>query len=268
MMKTPTSVHLQKNNIMSTLENAAAVLTLFAELGAEAPQEGLSFSEMARRLPLPKSTLSRLLIAMETQGLLARDPHNRHYSVGHLVRSLSPPAPLLRPATLAERAAQALHQLSARYRCTGYLCMLHRDRVHIVDRFQSSTAAPAVYAVGRHMPAMNTAAGRALLACCSEREVIARLMPRQSRPGGFYQPGIVRLLQRLSLVRGQGWDFNRNDTRPGYSALATALADSERREQIGLCLSFVNAGDKGAFPADKLAGLQSATRMIAQNLHQ
>ncbi|BAE73911.1 hypothetical protein SG0636 [Sodalis glossinidius str. 'morsitans'] len=218
------------------------------------PTEGLSFSDMARRLPLPKSTLSRLLVAMESQGLLARDPHSRLYSIGHLVRSLNPPVPL--------------HQLSARYRCTGYLCVLHQDRVHIVDRFQSSAAAPAVYAVGRHLPAMNTAAGRALLACFSEREVIARLMPRQNLPGGFHQPGIVRLLQRMSLVRGQGWDFNRNDTRPGYSVLATALADSERREQIGLCLSFVNAGDKGAFPVDKLAGLQSATRMIAQNMHQ
>lgn len=93
-------------------------------------------------------------------------------------------------------------------------------------------------------------------------------MPRQGRLGGFNQPGIVRLLQRLSLVRGQGWDFNRNETRSGYSALATALADSERSEQIGLCLSFVNAGDKGAFPTDKLAGLQFATRMIAQRIYQ
>ncbi|MGL9724924.1 IclR family transcriptional regulator domain-containing protein [Sodalis sp. (in: enterobacteria)] len=148
--------------------------------------------------------------------------------------------------------------------------MLHRDKVRIVDRFQSSAAAPAIYAVGSHLPAMNTAVGRALLACFSEREVIARLMlmPRQGRLGGFNQPGIVRLLQRLSVVRGQGWDFNRNKTRPGYSALATALADSERREQFGLCLSFVNAGDKGAFPTDKLAGLQSATRMIAQRIYQ
>lgn len=76
------------------------------------------------------------------------------------------------------------------------------------------------------------------------------------------------MLQRLSLVRGQGWDFNRNETRPGYSALATVLADSERREQIGLCLSFVNAGDESTFPTDKLAGLQSATRMIAQRIYQ
>lgn len=268
MIKTPTSVHLQKNNIMSTLENAAAVLTLFVQPGTDALPESLSFSDMARRFPLPKSTLSRLLIAMESQGLLARDPHNRHYRVGHLLRSLSPPAPQSGPATLAERAAQALHQLSARYRCTGYLCMLHRDKVRIVDRFQSSAAAPAVYAVGSHLPAMNTAVGRALLACFSEREVIARLMPRQGRLGGFNQPGIVRLLQRLSLGRGQGCDFNRNETRSGYSALATALADSERSEQIGLCLSFVNAGDKGAFPTDKLAGLQFATRMIAQRIYQ
>lgn len=101
MIKTPTSIHLQKNNIMSTLENAAAVLTLFVQPGTDALPESPSFSDMARRLTLPKSTLSRLFIAMESQGLLARDPHNRHYRVGHLLRSLNPPAPQSGPATLA-----------------------------------------------------------------------------------------------------------------------------------------------------------------------
>ena len=59
---------------MSTLENATSVLKLFSRQGVSQGHPGLSFSDVVSSLQLPKSTVSRLLMTMETQGLLERDP--------------------------------------------------------------------------------------------------------------------------------------------------------------------------------------------------
>jgi IclR family KDG regulon transcriptional repressor len=55
---------------MTTLENAAAVLKLFSQQRMMHGQPGISFSDVVNQLALPKSTVSRLLQTMETQGML------------------------------------------------------------------------------------------------------------------------------------------------------------------------------------------------------
>ena len=53
---------------MTTLENAAAVLKLFQRFGVAQGHPGLTFTEVVEALGLPKSTVSRLLATMESEG--------------------------------------------------------------------------------------------------------------------------------------------------------------------------------------------------------
>ena len=74
---------------MTTLENAAAVLKLFSQQRMMHGQPGISFSDVVSQLALPKSTVSRLLQTMETQGMLERDPDSKLYKIGRLLLSVS-----------------------------------------------------------------------------------------------------------------------------------------------------------------------------------
>ena len=59
---------------MSILDGVQRVLSLYAEGAVE-----LSFTDVATRLSLPKSTTSRLLNQMQRHGLLDQDASSRRY---------------------------------------------------------------------------------------------------------------------------------------------------------------------------------------------
>ncbi|TCV94346.1 IclR family transcriptional regulator [Biostraticola tofi] len=248
---------------MSTLENASAVLKLFTADGTGLYPLGLSFSDVASHLQLPKSTVSRLLIAMESQGLLSRNPNNRLYTIGDLLLAVGSNY-LSRP--LAEIAASGLFPLASQYQCTAYLSRLENDRVYVIDFFHGHPSMPLPFSRGESLPAMQTAAGRALLSAFTESEVMARLISRDACRGVFDKPGAARLWQRLSLVRRQGWSFSRNEAREGVSALATMLSHSARRENIALSLTYNSAGENDTFPEEMLASLKSVTRQLADKI--
>ena len=65
---------------MSILDGVQSVLSLYAEGAAE-----LSFTEVAARLAMPKSTASRLLNQMQNYGMLDQDSATRRYRPGALL---------------------------------------------------------------------------------------------------------------------------------------------------------------------------------------
>lgn len=65
---------------MSILDRVQRVLALYAEGAAE-----LSFTDVAQRLSMPKSTASRLLNQMQYYGMLDQDAASRRYRPGLLL---------------------------------------------------------------------------------------------------------------------------------------------------------------------------------------
>ncbi|TKI06326.1 IclR family transcriptional regulator [Martelella alba] len=248
---------------MSTLENASAVLKLFAREDVSLRQSGLSFSDVASRLPLPKSTLSRLLIAMEGQGLLVRNPVNRLYSVGDLFLAVGSP---YHAKPLVDLVAPAVERLAALHDCAGFVCVLEKEHVRITSITAGHAERPDYFAVDHLLPAAHTAAGRALLSGYAERDIIARLVPDAPAYAAFSQHGLTRLLERLTVVRRQGWSYARNETRPDYSELATALRHPLRNERVGLCLTFPSLSDSDDFPHSLLTSLKAATQSLAEKI--
>lgn len=248
---------------MSTLENASAVLKLFTHENPALRQQGLSFSDVASRLALPKSTLSRLLVAMEDQGLLVRNPANRLYSVGELLLAVGNHH---RAKSLTDLAVPAMAALTDEQGCAGSICLLEKDSVRILTVFNGGAPPQIPYTAGHQLPAAHSAVGRVLLAAYSERDVIERLVPAAAAHASFSQHGLTGLLQRLTVVRQQGWSYARNETRPDQSALATSLTHPLRNERVGLCLTFPSLSDGNAFPQHLLTRLISVTRTLAEKI--
>lgn len=220
---------------MTTLENAAALLKLFSKKGVRQGHPGLSFSDVVENLKLPKSTVSRLLMTMETQGLLERDPDSRLYQIGKLLLAVSSH---YLSAPLVDLASPYMTQLSQLTQCTGYISMLEGRDIMVMRMFPGRTYLQVVTPAGSLLPAHETAIGRAILSRYSDEEVRERFSGNYEAHSVNAPKSLDVLLSRLAEVRLSGVSFANNETLLGISTLATSIFNKHRNELVGLCLSF------------------------------
>ncbi len=142
----------------------------------EGEHRGLTLSELAGRTDLPRSTVHRLVTALQAERLLAAAPGTGRALVGpELVRLAAGSRPELREGLRPH--LEALHRALDE---TIGLSVLEDDRVRFVDQITANHPLQAVTAVGETLPAWASASGRALLATLApaerERLVPARLV--------------------------------------------------------------------------------------------
>lgn len=248
---------------MTTLENAAAVLKLFSKQGIRQGHPGLSFSDVVENLKLPKSTVSRLLMTMETEGLLERDPDSRLYRIGRLLLAVSSHY-LSTP--LVDLASPYMAQLSQLTQCTGYISMLEGRDIMVMRMFPGRTYLQVVTPAGSLLPAHETAIGRAILARYTDDDVLARYSGHYQVHSANSPASREVLLSRLAEVRQNGVSFANNETLLGISTLATSIFNKHRNETVGLCLSFPSPAQGKDIPEGIKEGLIAVTRQIAEKL--
>ncbi|WP_413528042.1 IclR family transcriptional regulator [Rahnella inusitata] len=248
---------------MSTLENATAVLKLFSRQGVSQGHPGLSFSDVVSNLALPKSTVSRLLMTMESEGLLERDPDSRLYRIGKLLLAISSHY-LSTP--LVDATTPYMTQLSQLTQCTGYVSMLEGCEIMIMRMFPGRTYLQVVTPAGSLLPAHETAIGRAILARYSDDEVRERYRGAYQVKSANSPKSIDLLLVRLAEIRQTGLSFANNETLQGISSLATSIFNKHRNEIVGLGLSFSSPAEGKGIPDGIKDGLTAVTRKIAEKL--
>lgn len=248
---------------MTTLENASAVLKLFSRQGIRQGHPGLSFSDVVENLKLPKSTVSRLLMTMETEGLLERDPDSRLYRIGKLLLAVSSHY-LSTP--LVDTASPYMTQLSQLTQCTGYISMLEGRDILVMRMFPGRTYLQVVTPAGSLLPAHETAIGRAILARNSDDEVMQRFHGEYQVNSVNAPASMALLLARLAEVRNTGVSFANNETLLGISSLATSIFNKHRNETVGLCLSFPSPAQGKEIPQGIKEGLIAVTRQLAEKL--
>lgn len=248
---------------MSTLENASAVLQLFSRQLSGQSNPGLSFSDVVEHLKLPKSTASRLLMTMESQGLLERDPDSRSYHIGKLILSV---ASHYLSAPLVDIASPFMAQLGQLTQCTGYISMLTGRDIMVMRMFPGRTYLQVVTPAGSLLPAHETAIGRAILARYTDEDVILRF-GTDYRVKSLNSPQTLgALLARLAPIRESGVSHACNETLQGISTLATSITNKHRNELLGLCLSFPSPQEGQDIPAGIKEGLLAVTQQLAEKL--
>lgn len=248
---------------MTTLENASAVLKLFAQKGIRQGHPGLSFSDVVEQLGLPKSTVSRLLMTMETQGLLERDPDTRLYKIGRLLLAVSSHY-LSTP--LVDAASPYMALLSQQTQCTGYISMLEGREIMVMRMFPGRTYLQVVTPAGSLLPAAESAIGRAILARYSDEEVVERYREGYQVNSPNSPQTLEDLLTYLAAIRKAGWAYANNETLQGISTLATSIKNKHRNETVGMCLSFPSPHDGKEMPAGIREGIVEVTRQLAEKL--
>ncbi|MBP2170086.1 DNA-binding IclR family transcriptional regulator [Erwinia toletana] len=246
---------------MTTLENAAAVLKLFTRYGVMQGQSGLSFSDVVESLGLPKSTVSRLLATMESQGLLERDPDTRCFHIGRVLLSV---ASSYLSTPLVDSASPLMARLATESNATGYISVLDGREIIVMRMFHCRQFIQVVTPAGSRSPAAETSVGRAILARHSDDYICALYQDAWQVSSPNSPQTLDELLAALAQVRQQGWALARNETLQGISSLATAVSNKHRDETIGVCLSFPSTEGEQRYSPLVLAALMTTAHQLAE----
>lgn len=181
--------------------------------------EGRSVAEIANAIELPRSTVHRLLKALEQEHLIASASEERGFRLGPgLVRLASNANSLL-----VETFRPFLVELSRTLDETVDLAVLTGDEVYFIDQVAASHRLAAVSDVGRAFPVHCGANGKALLAEMTDEKVLALLGDRLKAltPNTITDPDAF--LADLATVRAAGIAFDREEHHVGISAAGTTI---------------------------------------------
>ena len=181
--------------------------------------DGLSLSQIAARVGLARSTVHRLVAALEEERYVVSASPNGRFRLGPGLASLAQSAS--RDLTLVIHPFLA--QLSRETNKTVDLAILEHDHVVFVDQVVGLRRLRAVSAVGAVFPAHCTANGKALLAAYSDEEV-ARLLPETLEA---LTPNTVTsrtsLFEELARVRKEGVAYDREEHTLGICAVGAVI---------------------------------------------
>ena len=213
---------------VQVIARAAAILRRLST----APQ-GCSLAELAADVGLPRSTVHRLVKALEAEGLVAPVSASAGFRLGPGLLQIAS----ANREWLVAQVHPELVALSDRLRETVDLAVLSGDHVVFIDQVARPQRLQTVSAVGVSFPLHSTANGKALLATLDEAEVRKLLPARLRRLTCHTITSLDVLLAELEEVRetGLAWDREENDI--GICAVgctvATGCRDRDRGQHPG-----------------------------------
>ncbi len=200
----------------SVIGTAMAVLRCF---GPDEPALGVV--DIASRTGLHKSSISRLMVTLESEGLVERDPMTRKYGLG--LGLLSVAGTLLANLDVRRAAYPVLVDLAARTRESCSLMVWARDEVVCVEQVPSDQPIKHTTAIGTTYRTT---------ASSSVRVFLSELPPGQVQE--LVESGTVvlqghcslsALLEDLAQVHAREVAVNDGDTEPGEAGVCAIVRD-------------------------------------------
>jgi len=182
---------------------------------------GLSLGQIAQRVNLARSTVQRIVAALECEKLVIAATPNGRVRLGPAILRL---AASVRSDFIA-LARPFLERLSNELQETVDLSVVKKNHLVFIDQVISSQRLRTVSAVGETFPLHCTANGKAYLAQLSD-QAIEKLIGRvyeQRTPNT--RTRIDTLLADLAAARRGGVAYDREEHTLGISAAGVALRD-------------------------------------------
>ena len=201
---------------VQVLGRAAAVLRAL-----HGRPQGLSLSEIAREVQLPRSTVHRLASALAHEGFVeAASPSGRLRIGPEIVRLARGSRPELR-----DELRPFLEMLSRSLGETVDCAVLDGGQMRFIDQIPAPHRLRAVSAVGASFPLHCTANGKAALALLGPQQA-TKLLPRSlQRFTPATITGRAELLAELERIAESGVAFDLEEHSPGICAAGIAMSD-------------------------------------------
>lgn len=239
-----------------SVERAIAILKAFSE---RTPERGIN--ELARELKLHKSTVSRLVLALERGGLLTRNPETGGYRLGLELLVLA--AAVTSHADIRDLARPYLRQLAERCQETANLSVLEGGQVvNLVRAVPTAREVRSIGQVGRRTPFHCTAAGKVLAAYLPEKE-LDRLLAQglaHYTPKTITNPDELRM--ELERVRESGYALALEELEAGLNVVSAPVSDAADKVVAAVSIS----GPASRLLSENLASLIGEVAGAAREL--
>src|SRR5690606_16212980 len=226
----------------------------------------LSLSELSQRLGLPRSSVFRILVTLESRGYVEHLPNEQGYALGAAAVTLANGEYFA--AFLCRRARPVLERLASQLGETVNLGMLVGTEIVYIDMVESHFSMRMNVTVGSRNPAYSTALGKALLAFCRPGLDLDLLFPDQL-------PQITaktirsreELKRHLELVRSRGWSMDDEENEPGARCIGAPIlgADGHALAAISVAGPVSRLTDGRVDEVARLA--LAAAQQIQEELH-
>lgn len=218
---------------------------------------GQSLGQIAQTVDLPRSTVQRIVQALQEERLLISSSQSGSIRLGPELHALAGAA---RDNT-AERCRPYLQRLMDDTGETVDLSVLRGGRMIFLDQVQGTHRLRAVSSVGEAFPLTTTANGRACLSLLSEPEACKLAENERARLG--IASDWQRLARLLTKARAQGLAEDRDAHTEGISALGFAFNDfSGDLHAISVPIPTHRFGGQHAFVTEALMALRAEIQRI------
>lgn len=182
---------------------------------------GLSLGQIAQRVNLARSTVQRIVSALETEKLvIAASPHGR-VRLGPAILRLAASV----RTDFVTIAKPFIAKLSHDLRETVDLASVKGDHMVFIDQVTGSQRLRTVSAVGDAFPLYCTANGKAYLATLSDEDIAALIGRNYEARTPKTIIKLDALMEEIKSIRRHGVAFDREEHTLGICAAGVALQD-------------------------------------------
>lgn len=224
---------LERRDYLQSLERGLAVMLAFSR-----NRPRMTLSEVATETGLSKPTVRRILLTLEHLGYVRSDA--RLFTLTPRVLGLG--YAYLSSLNLTETAQPVMETLTDQTGEDTALATLDRTDVVYATRVPRHRITGLPLAVGTRLPAHATSMGHVLLAGLGEGDLDRYFAEADLRPlTARTLTTRERLLDRLGLVRRQGWALVDQELEEGRRSLAAPVRDATGNVIAALALSTSSA---------------------------
>jgi DNA-binding IclR family transcriptional regulator len=206
----------QTQSQVQVIARAAAILRALEQQAA-----GLSLGQIAQRVGLARSTVQRIVAALEAEKFLIAASPNGRVRLGPTILRLATSA----RTDFVAVARPFLVQLSTELRETVDLAAIKKDHLVFIDQVPGSQRLRAVSAVGETFPLHCTANGKAYLAGLEDAAIARLIGTSYERRTPRTHTRFDELLRDLKSVRKTGIAIDREEHTHGICAAGVATRD-------------------------------------------
>jgi DNA-binding IclR family transcriptional regulator len=236
------------------LEKGLDILELFA-----GTPEGMTVSEVARKLDRTVSEIFRMILCLEHRGYLAHSPGKEKYQLTlRLFRLAQEHPPTKR---LVTEALPAMHALARRVRQSCHLGIVDGGHIVILAQVDSPESTGFYVRMGSKVDLMHAATGHVIMAHQSEdvRERTIeewRLETKKRKPAD--------LDQHLAKIAARGYERRASYEVAGVVNISFPVLNVQGQAIAGLTVPYVKRLEDTVTLTDIVSALREASREISQ----
>lgn len=203
-------------------KNVNSVMNAVRVLEEVSRSQPAAVGMIARELQLPKSTVQRLVLTLQSAGLLkAVDDGGTRWTLSLMAFTIGSRA--LPNHGLRESARPIMEDLAARTQETVHLMVPDDETLVSVDRIQSPRSLFLTHPLGGRAPYHATSPGKAVLAFLEADAAEPLLSQSLTRFTDSTITDTEALREQLVEIQAKGYAVNRGEWREGVGAVASPI---------------------------------------------